>query len=121
MEQMMQEQMAMGQQPQQMDMEPRVAQLIAAITEEVMGALMPPPQGPDPLVELRSKELDIKARDMQRKASEFSEKQAFEEQREAERQDITREKIDSSEDIAQLRANVNMERIDRMGGAGRGE
>ena len=121
MEQMMQEQMAMGQQPQQMDMEPRVAQLIAAITEEVMGALMPPPQGPDPLVELRSKELDIKAMDMQRKASEFSEKQAFEEQREAERQDITREKIDSSEDIAQVRANVNMERIDRMGGAGRGE
>ena len=121
MEQMMQEQMAMGQQPQQMDMEPRVAQLIAAITEEVMGALMPPPQGPDPLVELRSKELDIKAMDMQRKASEFSEKQAFEEQREAERQDITRGKIDSSEDIAQLRANVNMERIDRMGGAGRGE
>ena len=121
MEQMVQEQMAMGQQPQQMDMEPRVAQLIAVITEEVMGALMPPPQGPDPLVELRSKELDIKAMDMQRKANEFSEKQAFEEQREAERQDITREKIDSSEDIAQLRANVNMERIDRMGGAGRGE
>mgnify|MGYP003110956300 FL=1 len=121
MEQMMQEQMAMGQQPQQTDMEPRVAQLIAVITEEVMGALMPPQKGPDPLVELRSKELDIKAMDMQRKANEFSEKQAFEEQREAERQDITREKIDSSEDIAQLRANVNMERIDRMGGAGRGE
>ena len=121
MEQMMQEQMAMGQQPQQTDIEPRVAQLIAVITEEVMGALMPPQKGPDPLVELRSKELDIKAMDMQRKANEFSEKQAFEEQREAERQDITREKIDSSEDIAQLRANVNMERIDRMGGAGRGE
>ena len=121
MEQMVQEQMAMGQQPQQTDMEPRVAQLIAVITEEVMGALMPPPQGPDPLVELRSKELDIKAMDMQRKANEFSEKQAFEEQREAQRQDITREKIDSQEDIAQLRANVNMERIDRMGGAGRGE
>ena len=121
MEQMVQEQMAMGQQPQQMDMEPRVAQIIAVITEEVMGALMPPPQGPDPLVELRSKELDIKAMDMQRKANEFSEKQAFEEQREAERQDITREKIDSQEDIAQLRANVNLERIEQMGGAGRGE
>ena len=121
MEQMMQEQMAMGQQPQQTDMEPRVAQLIAVITEEVMGALMPPQKGPDPLVELRSKELDIKAMDMQRKANEFSEKQAFEEQREAERQDITREKIDSQEDIAQLRANVNLERIEQMGGAGRGE
>jgi hypothetical protein len=111
----------MGQQPQQTDMEPRVAQLIAVITEEVMGALMPPQKGPDPLVELRSKELDIKAMDMQRKANEFSEKQAFEEQREAERQDITREKIDSQEDIAQLRANVNLERIEQMGGAGRGE
>ena len=111
----------MGQQPQQVDIEPRVAQLIAVITEEVMGALMPPQEGPDPLVELRSKELDIKALDMQRKADEFSEKQAFEEQREAERQGITREKIDSQEDIAQLRANVNMERIDRMGGGGRGE
>ena len=121
MEQMVQEQMAMGQQPQQMDMEPRVAQLIAVITEEVMGALMPPQKGPDPLVELRSKELDIKAMDMQRKANEFSEKQAFEEQREAERQDISREKIDSQEDIAQLRANVNLERIEQMGGAGRGE
>ena len=121
MQQAMQEQMAMGQQPQQVDIEPRVAQLIAVITEEVMGALMPPQEGPDPLVELRSKELDIKALDMQRKADEFSEKQAFEEQREAERQGITREKIDSQEDIAQLRANVNMERIDRMGGGGRGE
>jgi hypothetical protein len=59
--------------------------------------------------------------DMQRKADEFSEKQAFEEQREAERQEITREKIGSQEDIAQLRADVNMERIDRMGGGGRGE
>jgi hypothetical protein len=58
---------------------------------------------------------------MQRKADEFSEKQAFEEQREAERQEITREKIGSQEDIAQLRADVNMERIDRMGGGGRGE
>ena len=121
MQQQMQEQMAMGQQPQQVDVEPRVAQLIAVITGEVMGALMPPQQGPDPLVELRSKELDIKSMDLQRKAHEFSEKQSFEEQREGERQDITREKIDSTEDIAQLRANVNLERIEKMGGAGRGE
>ena len=47
--------------------------------------------------------------------------ESAEEQREAERQDITREKIDSQEDIAQLRANVNLERIEQMGGAGRGE
>ena len=41
------------------------------------------------------------------------EKQDFEERREAERQEITREKIDSSEDIALLRADVNLERINK--------
>ena len=73
----------------------------------------------DPLVQLRDKELDIKISDMERKAAEFSEKQSFEERREGERQDITREKIDSQEDIALLRADVNRERIEQ-GAAGRG-
>jgi len=65
------------------------------------------------VVQLREKELDIKEADMMRKANEFSEKQDFEERREAERQEITREKIDSSEDIALLRADVNLERINK--------
>ena len=50
---------------------------------------------------------------MMRKANEFTEKQDFEEKRESERQEITREKIDSSEDIALLRADVNLERINK--------
>jgi len=114
-ESMVQEQQAqqMGQQPQQMDIEGRVAELIAQYTEEVMQN--------DPLVQLRSKELDIKAADMERKADEFSSKQSFEEKREGERQAITREKIDSQEDIAMLRADVNLERIEKMGSGGRGE
>ena len=123
-ESMVQEQQAqqMGQQPQQMDIEGRVAELIAQYTEEVMSALLPPPEGQnDPLVQLRSKELDIKAADMERKADEFSSKQSFEEKREGERQAITREKIDSQEDIAMLRADVNLERIEKMGSGGRGE
>jgi len=121
---MVQEQQAMqmGQQPQQMDIEARVAELIAQYTEEVMSVLLPPPEGQsDPLVQLRSKELDIKAMDMERKADEFASKQAFEEKREGERQAITREKIDSQEDIAMLRADVNLERIEKMGSGGRGE
>lgn len=110
-----------GQQPPQMDVESKVAQLIAQYTQEVMAALMPPPEGEvDPLVELRSKELDIKASDIERKANEFSVKQQFEEKREGERQEITRDKIDSQEDIALLRADVNLERINQ-GTAGRGE
>ena len=110
----------MGQAPQQVDVEAKVAQYIAQYTDEVMAALMPPPEGQvDPLVELRSKELDIKAADVQRKANEFSEKLAFEVDKEDERQDLTREKIDSQEDIALLRAEVNRERI-KQGAAGRG-
>ena len=103
-----------GQQEPQIDIESRVAELIAQYTQEIMAELMPPPPGQtDPLVQLREKELDIKEADMMRKANEFSEKQDFEEKREAERQEITREKIDSSEDIALLRADVNLERINK--------
>jgi hypothetical protein len=69
----------------------------------------------DPLVQLREKELEIKGLDMERKADEFSTRINFEEKREAENQDITREKIDSAEDIALLRADVNMQRINKMG------
>ena len=109
-----------GQAPQQVDVEAKVAQYIAQYTDEVMAALMPPSEGQvDPLVELRSKELDIKAADVQRKANEFSEKLMFEVEKEDERQDLTREKIDSQEDIALLRAEVNRERI-KQGAAGRG-
>ena len=111
-----QEAMAQGQPEPQVDVEARVAQMIAEYTQEVMSALMPPPEGEiDPLVQLRSKELDIKAADMARKADEFSTRIAFEKNREKEQQEITREKIDSSEDVALLRADVNMERINKMG------
>ena len=104
-----------GQQPPQVDMESRVAELIAQYTEEVMTALMPPPEGEvDPLVQLRSKELDIKAADVQRKAEEFAVKQMFEEEKENERQELVREKIDSQEDIALLRAEVNRERMEQQ-------
>jgi hypothetical protein len=110
----------MGQQPPPMDVEAKVAQLIAQYTQEVMAAIMPPSEGPvDPLVELRSKELDIKTMDVQRKAQEFAVKQEFEEGREEERLELARDKIDSQEDIALLRADVNLERINQ-GTAGRG-
>ena len=111
----MQQAMQMGQQPPQVDLEARVAELIAQYTEEVMTALMPPPEGEvDPLVQLRSKELDIKAADVQRKAEEFALKHVFEQETEQERQDLVREKIDSQEDIALLRAEVNRERMEQQ-------
>ena len=111
-----QQAIAQGMQPQPVDIEAEVAQLIAQYTQEIMAQLGPPPGSEiDPLVQLREKELDIKALDMERKANEFSTRINFEERREAEGQEITREKIDSQEDIALLRADVNMERINKMG------
>ena len=65
-------------------------------------------------MQLRSKELDIKAADIQRKAEEFAVKHEFEEEKEEERQDLVREKIDSQEDIALLRAEVNRERMEQQ-------
>jgi len=111
----------MGMQPEPMDVEAKVAQLIAQYTQEVMSALMPPPEGQvDPLVELRAKELDIKAMDIERKAGEFAVRQEFEEGKEENKLELARDKIDSQEDIALLRADVNLERINQ-GTAGRGE
>ena len=118
---------AQGMQPPQIDVEAEVAQLIAEYTQEIMPLLGPPPGAEvDPLVKLREKELDIKALDMERKATEFSDRLSWEERREAENNEITREKIDSQEDIALLRADVNRERINEMGkeygsAPGRGE
>ena len=118
---------AQGMEPPQIDVEAEVAQLIAEYTQEIMPLLSPPPGADvDPLVKLREKELDIKALDMERKATEFSDRLGWEERREAENNEITREKIDSQEDIALLRADVNRERINEMGkeygsAPGRGE
>ena len=107
--------------PEMPDPESMVAEKIAQYTEEVMAALMPPPEGEqDPLVELRSKELDIKAADLQRKSQEFSERLVFDMAKEESKEEMAAEKIDSQEDIALLRAEVNRERI-QQGTAGRGE
>tara|TARA_R100001244_G_scaffold48623_2_gene43280 strand:+ start:71 stop:2476 length:2406 start_codon:yes stop_codon:yes gene_type:complete len=98
--------------PPPVDGESRVSILIAQYTEEVFSALLPPPEGQvDPLVTLREKELDIKATDIQRKALEFDTRMEFEQDREEGRQELTAERINSSEDIAQLRATVAREKM----------
>jgi len=85
-----------------------------------MSTLMPPPEGEvDPLVELRSKELDIKAADLQRKTKEFDQRLLCDIEKEEAKEEMSAEKIDSQEDIALLRAEVNRERINQ-GTPGRG-
>jgi hypothetical protein len=102
------------------DPDAMIAKLVAQYTEEVMSALMPPEVPPaDPLVELRSKELDIKAADLQRKSEEFDQRLLFDVAKESTKEELAAEKIDSQEDIALLRAEVNRERINQ-GAPGRG-
>ena len=102
------------------DPDAMIAKLVAQYTEEVMSALMPPEVPPaDPLVELRSKELDIKAADLQRKSEEFDQRLLFDVAKESTKEELAAEKIDSQEDIALLRAEVNRERINQ-GTPGRG-
>ena len=106
--------------PEMGDPEAMVANLIAQYTEEVMGALMPSPEEQvDPLVDLRSKELDIKAADLQRKSTEFDQRLLLDVSKEQAKEEMAAEKIDSQEDIALLRAEVNRERINQ-GTPGRG-
>ena len=65
-------------------------------------------QGEDPLVALKQQEINIKAQDLQRKIEKDEADVAIDERRIAEDSQQHQDKIDSQEDIAQLRANVNL-------------
>ena len=67
-------------------------------------------QGQDPLVGLKQQELQIKAQDVQRKAQNDAARIDIDMQKMQQTEDLTKEKIQSNEDIAQLRANVNLEK-----------
>ena len=68
------------------------------------------PQGQDPLVSLKEQELQIRAQDVQRKAQNDSQKLELDAAKLDQQAKIAQDKIDSNEDIAQLRANVNLEK-----------
>ena len=67
-------------------------------------------QGSDPLVELKQQELQLKSQDIQRKAQNDQQKLDLEGAKLNQSAKIAQDKIDSNEDIAQLRANVNLEK-----------
>ena len=68
------------------------------------------PQGQDPLISLKEQELQIRAQDVQRKAQNDSQKLELDAAKLDQQAKIAQDKIDSNEDIAQLRANVNLEK-----------
>jgi len=67
-------------------------------------------QGQDPLVGLKQQELQLKSQDIQRKAQNDQQKLDLEGAKLDQSAKIAQDKIDSNEDIAQLRANVNLEK-----------
>jgi len=99
------------QQQQQLmaDAENRVSELIAQITAEVMAATG---EDEDPLVELRRQELRIKEADLYRKAQDDVERLKLDRKENTDRNKIAREKIDSQEDIAEMRGEIAVAKMD---------
>jgi len=62
----------------------------------------------DPLIRLKEQELQLRAMEMQRKDEELDKKLNVERERIQSGKEIAQDRIDSQEDIAQLRANVNL-------------
>jgi hypothetical protein len=99
------------QQQQQLmaDAENRISELIAQLTTEVTSTVE---EDEDPLVELRRQELRIKEADLYRKAQDDVERLKLDKQENVDRNKIAREKIDSQEDIAEMRGEIAVAKMD---------
>ena len=93
------------------DMEAKTAQYVAegmsqlkALSGQLSG------QGPDPLVQLKEKELQVKAQAEENDAQVDRAKLGLEEKKVQQRDDQFNKRIQSSESIAQARINSSMER-----------
>ena len=62
---------------------------------------------------LREKELNIQEQDIQRKVNEGKEKIALDKMKFTQKEDLQTQKIDSIEDIAELRARVALEKMNK--------
>ncbi len=67
-------------------------------------------QGQDPLIGLKEQELQLRAQDIQRKSQNDQQKLELDAAKLDQSAKIAQDKIDSNEDIAQLRANVNLDK-----------
>ena len=90
-----------------------IAAVVSGLTEQINAMFMPPPPQPDPLVELRGKELDIKADDVQRKREEFVQKQEFDAMRAMENNKLAEQRLEIQKDIAMMKDDIAKERIDQ--------
>ena len=103
----------------QQTLDVELAKMIAIITGEITNKMleeeseMIEERSQDPLVDLKQQEIDLREKDIQRKAMEEQQKLDFQKEKLGQNTDMQKEKIESQEDIAQLRANVNLEKMDK--------
>ena len=107
-----------GQLPQEIQMqfqeiiESRTAEKIVEMTEEMIAEEQEylESENADPLIELKQQEINLKAMDNERKKNYDEVRLGLDQAKLQQTADLTQDKIDSQEDIAQLRANVNLEK-----------
>jgi hypothetical protein len=90
--------------------ESQVAEKVAEMTDEMVQEEAEAVQemNEDPLVGLKQQEINLRAQDIQRKAMLDEAKVGIDEKKLRQTAKIAQDRIDSQEDIAQLRANVNL-------------
>ena len=96
------------------EMEKLISMQTEQLITEVMPQMMPEGNSPmdDPLVQIRMQELDLKQKDLQRKTEEDQGQMLVELQKMEQRATTDAARIESQEDIAEQRNEVNRERID---------
>ena len=94
----------------QLQMEAEIAQAINEMTTQMITEEQESMENDqeDPLIRLKEQEIQLRAMEMQRKDQEIDKKLEVERERIATTDKIAQDRIDSQEDIAQLRANVNL-------------
>ena len=106
---------AMGYQQQIQESVARdVAAVVSQLMEQINQVFMPPPPMPDPLVELRDKELDIKADDVQRKREEFAQRQQFDAMKARQSKDLAEQRLAIQQEIAMMKDSIARERIEQQ-------
>jgi hypothetical protein len=95
-----------------MQMEARKAVLIAEYTEEFMKQEkeITSMLDSDPLIKLKSQELDLKAMENFRKQKETTEKINIDKSKLLQNRDLTEQKLEQNEELAELRAETSLEK-----------
>ena len=99
-------------QQMQQTVEARKAVLIAEMTEDFMKEekKITSQFDHDPLLKLKSREVDLRAMENERKQQEMQKKQDIERAKLVQNRDINEEKIQQNEELAELRADTSIEK-----------